>query len=223
MVLTEFENWQQKKPFIVLHGGTGVGKTDLLDELTKRNLPVLDLEGMANHRGSVFGAVGLGEQPPQKQFEGCLYDKINQLKNDSIFVEAESSKIGKVILPPFVKNGIRKGIVVWVICDKEMRVNRLIKEYIECDPKKYTKEMLSALAMIKQYLKKEIYIEIQSCLENHDFESAARLLLDEYYDPLYSKWKETYKGFSYTVDTSDFEQGVEQLVEIYNEVADKEY
>jgi tRNA 2-selenouridine synthase len=84
---------------IVLDGNTGSAKTEVLNLLPLHGVQVIDLEGLANHRGSLFGA--LGRQPTQKAFEGMLAMALARLDpNKPVVVEAESIKIGNLFLPP---------------------------------------------------------------------------------------------------------------------------
>ncbi len=92
-VCSYFEQ-QAWPPIYVLRGLTGVGKTRVLQELQKKNYPTVDLEGLANHRGSAFGALGLPPQPAQKMFEALLWDRLDELKGaDCLVTEGESLHI----------------------------------------------------------------------------------------------------------------------------------
>ncbi len=88
--------------FYVLDGATGTRKTDLLALLAKDGAQVIDLEGLANHRGSLLGANPDGSpQPSQKGFETALWQVLGQLDpRRPVFVEGESAKIGQVFIPP---------------------------------------------------------------------------------------------------------------------------
>jgi tRNA 2-selenouridine synthase len=88
--------------FIVLDGDTGSGKTELLHRVAAREAQVLDLEGLANHRGSIFGFQP-GGQPSQKAFESALAEALRGFDlNRPVLVEAESSKIGRLNIPPAI-------------------------------------------------------------------------------------------------------------------------
>jgi tRNA 2-selenouridine synthase len=88
-------------PFHVVGGMTGVGKTEVIHALDALGQQVLDLEGMANHRGSAFGSRGL--QPTVEQFENELFASLEQLDPfKPIWVEDESKSIGRVFLPLFI-------------------------------------------------------------------------------------------------------------------------
>src|SRR5262249_50005339 len=100
---------------VVLHGLTGVGKTEVLEGLSQQGIQVLNLEALANHRGSVFGGLGLGQQPTQKNFDACLWKQLRELDlSKPVVVEAESRKVGKLSLPPFVHRRIENGPTILV-------------------------------------------------------------------------------------------------------------
>ncbi|MCT4596973.1 MAG: tRNA 2-selenouridine(34) synthase MnmH [Vallitalea sp.] len=205
-------------PYIVLHGYTGCGKTLLLNALEKANMPVLDLEGLANHRGSVFGGVGLSEQPPQKVFESLIYDKTKEHENTPIFVEAESTKVGKRMVPAFAMNYIKTGIHILVNLDKDIRIKRLIDDYIgsaQYHAQNFS-EIRKSLTLIKSYMSNEDYNKMQNYLDNGNIYEFVSLLLDNYYDPMYEKWKKLYETFDYEVDSANVDAAVNNLIKIYN-------
>jgi tRNA 2-selenouridine synthase len=88
-------------PVILLDGATGVAKTDILARVANLGGQVLDLEGLAAHRGSLFGALPGAPQPPQKLFESRLLEAVAALDPARpVLIEAESSKVGEINLPP---------------------------------------------------------------------------------------------------------------------------
>lgn len=208
-VLDRFEDFNKNKlHFIALHGNTGCGKTDLLRDLHDLDFPVLDLEGLANHRGSVFGAIGLGEQPSQKVFEDELFHELLRLKDGPILVEAENPKIGKRLLPACVIDGITEGVHVLIECSDEERIKRLVKDYSsKMDDVLLNKdELLHALSYIKPYMPTVHFDAIYKAIDEKNLEEAASLLLVHYYDPRYNQWKKKYGTFDYTIDTTDMEK-----------------
>jgi tRNA 2-selenouridine synthase len=94
--------------FVLLDGPTGVAKTDILLRAAARGAQVVDLEGLAAHRGSLFGALPAQPQPPQKLFESRLLAALEGLSpKRPVLVEAESSKVGEINLPPMIWKAMR--------------------------------------------------------------------------------------------------------------------
>ena len=129
-VIASFEPFRPSGPLVVLHGMTGIGKTTFLLGLTGKDYSVVDLEGLACHRGSAFGELGLTQDLTQKRFETLLWDAFRRLPHGKpIIVEGESKRIGKVSLPGDMYEVMRESIKVWCEASLETRVGRLIAEY----------------------------------------------------------------------------------------------
>ena len=95
-----FNEVRKPYPLLVLGGKTGAAKTVLLQKLKERGEQVVDLEGLANHKGSSFGAIGLPSQPTVEQFENLLAEQLQVINpHEVIWVENESRRIGRIILP----------------------------------------------------------------------------------------------------------------------------
>ena len=92
--------------FVVLGGRTGAGKTDILKQLEAMGEQVLDLEGLANHKGSAFGSLGESAQPTSEMFDHLIFNVLRRFDKDRVvWVENESINIGKVFIPqPLWKN-----------------------------------------------------------------------------------------------------------------------
>jgi tRNA 2-selenouridine synthase len=114
----------------VLSGSTGSGKTEILHELKRQGEQVVCLETLANHKGSAFGGLGLGEQPTTEQFENNLFEEILQLDaTKRIWIEDESIAIGKIFIPEPLWKNLRNSTIVRLEVPKEVRVQRLVQEY----------------------------------------------------------------------------------------------
>jgi tRNA 2-selenouridine synthase len=115
--------------FIALAGNTGTAKTDILERLPTHDIQTLDLERLANHRGSVLGAMP-GGQPSQKTFESRLAIALSGLDPARpVVVEAESSKIGAVQLPPAVWNALCAAPRITVQATPDDRASYLARTY----------------------------------------------------------------------------------------------
>jgi tRNA 2-selenouridine synthase len=176
---------QDNFPFqvVVLHGLTGTGKTNIIKKLAERGVPVLDLEGLAGHRGSVFGSVGLPEQPTQKHFESLIWRECHKFKsNDYLVVECESKRIGKLVLPTLLFNEMKAGRHILLYDTLEHRINRIIREY-QVD--KNREELAKTLGNLEKNLGVKKVKEWQSLIMEEKTYSVLKMLLVKYYDLLY--------------------------------------
>ncbi|PYZ93042.1 tRNA 2-selenouridine(34) synthase MnmH [Salipaludibacillus keqinensis] len=172
-------NWKT----IVLGGNTGTGKTKWLLELKERDYPVLDLEGLACHRGSVFGHIGL-KQTSQKQFEFHLVEELEQLVDKRMMIiEAESKRIGRIIIPPFILENKQQGTFIEIQDRMERRVNHIMEDY---QPFQYSEEIAEGVGKIKKRLPTKIVGSAEEALANQQYEELFELLLTHYYDPKYN-------------------------------------
>jgi tRNA 2-selenouridine synthase len=125
-----FEEVRKDRKLIVLGGKTGTGKTVLLQKLKEKGEQILDLEGIANHKGSSFGAIGLPPQPSVEQFENLLAE--NLFVNDPsipTWVENESRKIGRLILPDRLYEQMGKAPLIDIQKTREERIAHIAEEY----------------------------------------------------------------------------------------------
>jgi len=171
--------------FVVLNGYTGAGKTRLLRELEGSDAQVLDLERLACHRGSVFGADSGSPQPSQKRFESLIYDHLIRFDPERpVFVEAESAKIGRLNLPIPLVRRIRQGPVVEVAAPLAARADHLVHEYQEWLGD--LDRIVSTLDRLKGYHSSAKIAEWRSLAEQGDWRILVSRLLDEHYDRKYS-------------------------------------
>lgn len=130
-----FRNWvlakcDEDRNMVILGGRTGSGKTEIIQLLQKKGEQVVDLEGLANHKGSAFGALGMPEQPGYEHFENLLAMELDKFdKTKPLWLENESRLIGPVKIPDKFYDDMRKAPVVEVSIPKELRIERLAKEY----------------------------------------------------------------------------------------------
>jgi tRNA 2-selenouridine synthase len=166
---------------------TGIGKTTFLLGLRK-DFPVIDLEGIACHRGSAFGALGLRQTLTQKRFETLLWDAFRRLPSGiPIIIEGESKRIGKVSLPGEMYETMQQSFKVWCEASLETRVHRLMAEYALPE---YLTDMEEALARIKKRLGGDKYAEIAGHLSRREMAPFMEKLIRNYYDKVYYKTRE---------------------------------
>jgi tRNA 2-selenouridine synthase len=184
-VIEYFEMSKIASPLIVMHGMTGTGKTEFINGLNPLKWSIIDLEGVACHRGSAFGALGLEQKRTQKNFESALWNDFRQLPADRpIVLEGESQRIGKYSLPGQLYQKMAKSCKVWCHASIETRIKRLAAEYARPE---YREEMLNALERIRKKLGATRYAELKQMLEGWDVEGIARGLIEWYYDMMYYK------------------------------------
>lgn len=184
-VIDSFARCDFPVPLIVMHGMTGTGKTEFINGLNPEQWATIDLEGIACHRGSAFGALGLEQDFTQKRFETLLWNAFRVLPVDRpIVLEGESQRIGKYSLPGRLYQKMAESCKVWCHAAVETRIQRLTVEYARPE---YRGEMLDALERIRKKLGGPRYSELKSCLEEWDVEGIARGLIEGYYDKMYYK------------------------------------
>lgn len=179
-VLKSFEN---DFKFMVVSGSTGSGKTEILQALKKQGEQIICLETLANHKGSAFGGLGLGEQPTTEQFENNLYEEILKLDlNKRIWIEDESIAIGKIFLPQPLWKQLRSSPLVKVNVPVDVRVKRLVADYGDVN----TTDLLEATQKITTKLGGQHFKAAKESLLQNDLSTTASILLT-YYDKAYEK------------------------------------
>ncbi len=184
---TQVLEFFEKAPWgrlIVLRGLTGVGKTHCLHRLAERGYPVIDLEGLANHRGSAFGNLGLPRQPNQKMFEALLWDKLRKIPGDGFaLAEGESRHIGRVALPVSLYRTLQLEPSIWLNASLEKRVRNILADYPAIDNLKV--DFTKPIKALKDKLGHKKVNEYLDLLEAGCWEELVGDLMEHYYDPLY--------------------------------------
>lgn len=195
---------------VVLDGLTGVGKTKVLKKLRDMGVPVLDLEGLAQHRGSVYGKIGMPPSPSQKYFESQIFAQLKQYEKDKYFlVECESRRIGQLLIPPPVLKAIEEGNKILLYAHISDRVARIKEEYTKGAD--YNVEALkTATSCLTKRLGKNKVSQLHELLDQHQFEEVFTYLLTEYYDPRY-KYAQQKDHYSLTVDSTDIDKAAETI------------
>lgn len=204
------------KKFIVLHGNTGVGKTKILENLKLKNVDVLDLEGIAKNSGSVFGYISFGLEPPtQSYFESklfkCLYDS-----NKIIFVESESKRIGRSIIPDNIFDKISKGKHYLIESSLSFRVETLYEMYIKSSFKD-EENIINSLKKLKKRIGNEKLEFLINLVKNNNYKEVIKILINQYYDPLYKYSIDKYEYID-ILNSDDIDKIVNLLVNIYDEL-----
>ncbi len=184
-----YRNWallqfEKAYPLKVLGGYTGSGKTEILLELKRRNKTVIDLEGLAHHKGSSFGALGQETQPSQEMFENKLAHALSSIEfiEEGIWIEDESQRIGLVMIPLSFFTLLRNSVCYFIEIPFEERLNFITTGYGKFDKD----SLMSATLRIQKRLGG---LETKNAI-NHIIEGnikdAFHILL-KYYDKWYEK------------------------------------
>ena len=130
-VLSELESLSSHIKPILISGATGTGKTRLLQHIKNQGGQILDLEALANHRGSLLGLKPGETQPSQKLFESDILFKIKQLNlKNNVFIEAESSKIGELQIPQMLFKIMKKAPIIELNMSIQERAKYLLEDYL---------------------------------------------------------------------------------------------
>jgi len=177
-VVDYMESFEPRR-LIVLGGNTGCGKSDLLAKLHN----VIDLEGIANHYGSSFGAMN-GPQPGMKMFQNRLMHAFKATDvTIPVFIESESKKIGRLVIPNTLYKMMADGMRVEITAPIEQRVRRIVRMYEKIDDAFFH----ASMQMISPYIKRTAKEEAARAFKSGDLPKVALILLEEYYDIVYKK------------------------------------
>lgn len=186
-----YRNWMKEQldtvplpPFYVLNGHTGNGKTHILRQLKAEGYPVIDLEGMARHRGSIFGQIGL-EPSNQRMFNLLLGEELLRYQQSPyILVEGESARIGKVVIPERIFHHKEESPQLVVDLPLDERVRIILSDY---SPDKHHEEFVEAFGRISRRIHTPVSKTTAHALEDRNYPEAIKNLLTHYYDPHYKK------------------------------------
>ena len=170
---------------VLLEGPTGAGKTALLSAVAARGGQTLDLEGLAAHRGSLFGALP-GGQPSQKAFESRLHDALSRLDPARpVLVEAESSKIGARVIPPSLWTAMLAAPVIEIEASVETRVAFTVATYADMAADPAALDL--ALSRMPRHHARTTLAEWRAMAARGEIPALVRDLLIAHYDPAYRR------------------------------------
>ena len=185
-VIEELEHKPGALSFIVLCGLTGVGKTTILQELAKKGQQVLDLEELANHKGSLLGKPATSDQPSQKHFETLLWEKLTNFKpSQVIFTESESRKIGNLRIPEELMNRIRIGNTIRIEASIDERINLIIEEYPHFLANPNGLKM--AIRSLQQLHSNKTIQAWEDLIDKQNWKGFVGDIMIKHYDPAYEK------------------------------------
>ena len=175
------EHLSLDRKIIILGGYTGSGKTSILEKLKDMGEQVIDLEGIANHRGSAFGGLGKEIQPTSEQFANLLYEEMKDLDPEKrLFIEDESRSIGSLFIPDEIFEKIRKSKIIAICPEPGVRTAKLLEEYGGFP----REELVTAVKKIEKRLGTENMSEAIRSINSGDIKDAIEIVLN-YYDNAY--------------------------------------
>lgn len=203
---------------VILHGMTGTGKTRILDRLKDKGYPVTDLEGIANHKGSLFGAVDGRIPHSQKTFDALLFDNLFSLKGATYTImEGESKRIGRSVQPEELLALRDSAVHIYVSSSMDIRIKRIYEEYVlpNLDNEVFINNVDDAVRhIIKRVNSTELIDELQSAVGNRNYLRLIELLIKHYYDPRYFHKESPYLSESYQICSDHLENAVAEVERI---------
>jgi len=210
------EKFDQNYPIEIIGGYTGSAKTEIIQSLKLVGEQTIDLEGLANHKGSAFGAIGMPVQPSQEMFENLLATELSKYKEvkTTIWVEDESQRIGLVNIPQPLWNQLRTKQVYFFDIPFEERLNYLVLTYGVLPKDKLN----AAILRIQKRLGGLETKNSVQFLENDEIHNCFNILL-KYYDKLYIKGlqnrpQDNLKAITIIATNCDSKINVEKLLQI---------
>ena len=172
---------ERSLPLIVLGGYTGSGKTEILKALATRGEQIIDLEGLAHHKGSSFGALGEAHQPFVEQFENDLFEAFRNIDpKRRVWIEDESQSIGRVYIPRGFWKQMRQALLLILDIPKQERIQYLVKSYAQFSEE----SLVEAFVRIRKRLGGQHIKTALSAIETKDYAKATDIAL-KYYDKAY--------------------------------------
>ncbi|MFT6180671.1 MAG: tRNA 2-selenouridine synthase [Akkermansiaceae bacterium] len=175
-----------KPELIVLGGLTGCGKTRLLHELDRQGAQILDLEGLANHRGSILGNAPDSPQPNQKRFESSLWTAFRNFDPERpVFTEAESNRIGRLQCPPPLWKRLGEGRMILIDLPLPERAKLLAEDYEHfIENPDSLKETLNGLRRLRGNEQVDTW---HQQIDTRDWDAFLQSILVDHYDLCYRR------------------------------------
>ena len=165
----------------ILGGLTGTGKTQILEAMREQGEQVLDLEGLANHRGSSFGGLGMQPQPSTQHFENLIAEELELFDiSQPVWIESESRRVGSCFVPDELFCLMKEAPTIQIIRPMEKRLDILTEMYGQIDKN----DLVEATKRIARNLGGERTQTAVDLIQKNEIREACRIILD-YYDRSY--------------------------------------
>ncbi len=208
-----------KLNLIVLGGKTGVGKTHVLHELEALGEQVIDLEKIADHKGSAFGSIGSKQNVGTEEFENLIFEKLTKLDHTKrIWIENESRGVGLSQIPDNIWTQMRSAKVIQINIGIEKRIANLIQDYSV----ENSQELIFSFEKIRKRLGHENTDKAIQFIEDKNLTEAARIAL-QYYDKTYEygvsiRDKNKVFTFQYELNNSlEIAKDILQRINVWNQ------
>lgn len=188
-----------KMEFFTLIGPTGSGKSELI----KMFKDSLDIESLAKHFGSSFGAI-CGTQPSNAMFENLIFARLRELEGKTVLIEGESKRLGNVILPTALYNAYQNAPKILIDTPLNLRIERTLKYYKHISEKFFTQ----AMENIARFMPKSAWSEAKEAFYK-DRAKTAEILLTQYYDKTYKR-----QSYDYKVSGENLQEALVQIQKI---------
>ena len=186
--------------FFTLIGPTGSGKSELLALYEDS----LDIESLAKHCGSSFGAI-YGAQPSVAMFENTLCARLRELEGKKVLIEGESKKLGSLIVPKPLYDTYQRAPRIYLHAPLELRIRRILHYYEHIDEAFFT----HAMQKIAPFMQRKFWLEAKQAFEHDDKPKVAQILLEQYYDKVYKK-----QSYAHYIESSDLHEACVRVREI---------
>lgn len=216
-VLDCLDHLPKKLSLVILSGQTGTAKTHILRMASAKGAPIIDLEKLACHRGSLLGSEPGQLQPSQRYFESKLCQALKQCAvGQPIFVEAESNKIGNIHVPPAFWAAMRNAPAISITAPMDARVSFLQRDYahmVSCP-----ELIMPLLSKLKHRHSAKQLAKWSKMIDCKDWHSFVKSLLEIHYDPSYKRSsgtrlnKETERVAATTLDHDDIDRLAEVIM-----------
>ena len=185
-VVRTLRDYESSINVILIDGQTGAAKSDILRRCAALGVQTLDLEGLAAHRGSVFGGFSETPQPDQKYFESCIAAALAKLDSKRpVLIEAESNRIGRCEIPKRLWQSMLNAPVISVQAEPDLRAEYLLSAYQ--DIVQNVAAIMDAIDRLAPFHSKETIAAWREMAQSESLAPLAASLMRDHYDPLYSR------------------------------------